>query len=159
LSVHLAQVLQQKKGTKPASSQIQNEGPSHANKELGKKIIALEKQGWMATKKKDLTALNRLFAEEYVEVGSLGGRGKAETLRHIQDELTLTEYSMDDFRVIPVSPDVVLLTYKVEEMGSVNGRELPGQPAYASSLWVNRRGQWKNILYQATPGKRESTAQ
>ena len=57
------------------------------NKALEEKIVALEKQGWEAIKKKDWTALGSLMTEDFVDVGEVGIRGRSAAIDDLKANL------------------------------------------------------------------------
>jgi hypothetical protein len=122
------------------------------NKALEEKIVAQEKQGWEAIKKKDWTALGRLMAEDFVEVGEMGIRGKLEAIEDLKANLTLTEYAMEEVKVLELSKDAGLVTYRLVQKGSYKGQDLPSK-ANCSAAYVRRGGKWLNISFQQTAAK------
>jgi len=89
------------------------------------KIVSLEKQGWEAIKKKDWNALGGIMTEEFVEVGKMGIRGKSEALQDLN--LILTEYAMEQVKVLELSKDAALLAYQLVQKGSYKGQDLPSK--------------------------------
>jgi len=122
------------------------------NKALEEKIVALEKQGWEAIKKKDWTALGSLMTEDFVEVGEMGIRGKLEAIQDLKANLTLTEYAMEQVKVLELSKDAALVTYRLVQKGSYKGQDLPSK-ASCSAAYVRRGGKWLNISFQQTAAK------
>ena len=121
-------------------------------KALEEKIVALEKQGWEAIKKKDWTALGSLMTEDFVEVGEMGIRGKLEAIQDLKANLTLTEYAMEQVKVLELSKDATMVTYRLVQKGSYQGQDLPSK-ANCSAAYVRRGGRWLNISFQQTAAK------
>ncbi len=121
---------------------------SHPAKGVNERIVALEKEGWEAIKKKDWNALGALMTENFVMVDEDGiVSGKSEVLKALAD-LNITDYAMEDTKVVTLDKDAALLTYKVTQRGTYKGQDLPSKPYYASSVYVKRGGKWLNALYQ-----------
>lgn len=122
------------------------------NKVVEEKIISLEKQGWEAIKKKDWNALGGIMTEDFVEVGEMGIRGKSEALQDLKANLILTEYAMEQVKVLELSKDAALLAYQLVQKGSYKGQDLPSK-IICSAAYVRRGGKWLNIFFQETPAK------
>jgi hypothetical protein len=123
-----------------------------SNKELEDKIVSLEKQGWEAIKKKDWSALSSLMTEDFVEVGEMGIRGKSEALQDLKANLNITDYSMENVKLLGLSKDAALLTYQLVQKGSYKGQDLPPK-MNCSAAYTRRGGKWLNISFQQTPAK------
>ncbi len=122
------------------------------NKALAEKIVALEKQGWESIKNKDWNGLSSLMTEDFVEVGDMGIRGKSAAIEDLKANFTLTEYSMEDAKVLELGKDAGLVTYHLVQKGSYKGQDLPSK-ANCSAAYVRRGGKWLNISFQQTAAK------
>ena len=122
------------------------------NKALEEKIVALEKQGWEAIKKKDWTALGSVMTEDFVKVGEMGIRGRSAAIEDLKANLTLTEYGMEEVNVLELSKDATMVTYRLVQKGSYKGQDLPSK-ASCSAAYVRRGGKWLNISFQQTAAK------
>lgn len=83
-------------------------------------------------------ALERIVADEFVEFGS---SGRTYTKREVIDQMLAhpnVTVSLLDFRVVALSPDVALATYRTA--GSLR-----------SSLWRRDRDLWRIVFHQGTP--------
>jgi len=129
-------------------------------------IIAKEKAGWDAFKKKDADAFGKLMTADYVEVLDRGVTDKAQSIADMKD-FDLTDVSYSDWKMTPIDKDAVLLTYKVTVKGKYKGEDIPQGPYYEASAYVNRNGEWLAIYYQETlsakmppppPAKKESSS-
>jgi uncharacterized protein DUF4440 len=122
------------------------------NKALEEKIVALEKKGWEAITKKDWNGLSSLLAEDFVEVGEMGIRGKSAAIEDLKANFTLKEYSMEDAKVLELGKDAGLLVYQPVQKGSYQGQDLPSK-TNCSAAYVRRGGKWLNISFQQTAAK------
>jgi hypothetical protein len=122
------------------------------NKALEEKIVAQEKQGWEAIKKKGWIVLGSLMTEDFVEVGEMGIRGELEAIEDLKANLTLTEYAMEEVKVLELSKDAVMVTYRLVQKGSYKGQDLPSK-ANCSAAYVRRGGKWLNTSFQQTAAK------
>jgi len=113
-------------------------------------VIRQEKAAFEALKNKDKKTYADLMADEMTVISADEGMlDKAATLKSFDSE-TLSTYSLNDVSGINVAPNVILLTYKLHIKTALAGKPHEGN-FFVSSLWVNRGGVWKNILYPETP--------
>src|SRR5712692_8852519 len=73
-------------------------------------IIAKEKAGWDAVKKKDWDAFGKLLASDYIQVLDDGVYDKAGTLSAIKD-FELSDFTLSDWKSIPIDKDAMIITY------------------------------------------------
>ena len=76
---------------------------------MERQIIAKEREGLDALKTGDLERFGNLTADEAVLVDAHGPASKAEVLKNVAG-FTLTEYSMEDMRFVPISPETGLIS-------------------------------------------------
>jgi hypothetical protein len=57
-------------------------------------------------------------------------------------------YSLADFHVKMLTPDVALVTYKVNLKATFRGVQYAQRPFYIGSVWARRQGQWKDVFYE-----------
>jgi hypothetical protein len=106
---------------------------SKANDEsLKQQIVAKEREGLDALKIGNVQAFADLTAEEAVFVDAAGLATKAEVVKNVAG-FTLTDYSMEDVRFVPLSAESGLISYKIHERGVSHGHEFAAQ-AYISSI-------------------------
>jgi hypothetical protein len=126
---------------------------------LEEQIVALEKQIWEAIKKKDWAALSSFLTENLRQVSDTGLAEKSEVIKELKANYTLMDYTLQEVRVVELSREAALITYKAVENASHKGQGWKSQAAYHSSIWVQRDGQWQTVLHQVTPVKPETAAQ
>jgi hypothetical protein len=105
---------------------------------------------WGAIKNKDKKAYADLLADDYqgVEIDGKGERNKV----HAVDELlesNIFNYSLWGFKLIPASPDAVMLIYEVNMVFPPRS-QVRFSRVYISELWLKRAGEWKEVHYQET---------
>jgi len=115
-------------------------------------VVNNECAAFEAVKRRDKTKYSDLMADEMIVISVDAGRfDKKEALKSFDSE-ALSDYSLKDVRGVEVTKDVVLLTYTLYIKTSLAGK--PHQEdCLVSSLWANRGGVWKNVLYQETSSK------
>ena len=100
--------------------------------------------------KKDLDTMKRLMTDDHLAILASGVRQtKAEHLKTLPD-LQLTEYTMHEVKTTQPAKGVVIVTYRGSIKGTYKGKELPAS-VMVTSTWVDRNGQWAEVLYQETP--------
>lgn len=112
-------------------------------------IIELEKKTWELAKTKRLDEFRKLLVPEYRTIY----QGKIWNLdENIKDlmQSDIKSYSLSDTLVTFPVKDTAILTYRLDAVTVVNGKELK-DPLYCSSVWVNIGGQWKGAVYVESP--------
>jgi ketosteroid isomerase-like protein len=121
-----------------------------ADKDLGKQLLALEKQYWQAMKDRDADTAMRLTDDTCIVAGAQGiGAMPARAIAGMLKDAPYTVRSFrldDDVQVQRISDDVAILAYKVHEELTVDGKPVTLDAADAST-WVKRNGQWVCALH------------
>jgi hypothetical protein len=115
---------------------------------LQEQIVAKEREGLEALKTGNLETFANLTAEEAVFVDAAGPATKAEVMKNVAG-FTLTDYSIEDVRFVPLSANSGLISYKIHEKGVSHGHEFAAQ-VYVSSIWAERAGKWVCLFSQET---------
>jgi hypothetical protein len=118
---------------------------------LKQQIVAKEREGLDALKIGNVEAFANLTAEEAVFVDAAGLATKSEVVKNVVG-FTLTDYSMEDVRFVPLSAESGLISYKIHEKGASHGHEFAAQ-AYISSIWAERAGKWVCLFSQETAAR------
>jgi hypothetical protein len=95
-------------------------------------------------------ALGDLLADEFLEFGSSGRRfTKSQIVEALVGEAAEEpRFSLADFSLLVLAPDVVLATYRAEARGVDPS---PPRHSWRSSVWVLRSGRWQLLFHQGTP--------
>jgi hypothetical protein len=120
---------------------------------LADRLIKLEKQSWVAWQKHDTRFYQRFLSDDHVEVGFAGPGGKANVIKGVESGCTVKSYDTKGYKVTQLGPDTALVTYWASQDTLCGGQPVPS-PVWVSSLYVRRKGQWLNAVYQqsAVPG-------
>ncbi len=113
-------------------------------------ILHLERAVWSALASGDLEADARLLADDFLGVYSSGFAGKEAHTGQLQDGPTVAAYELSEARLLELSKDVVLLSYRanwVRQKGRGVGEV---ETMYITSIWRHNDGEWKNIFSQDT---------
>jgi tetratricopeptide (TPR) repeat protein len=88
-------------------------------------------------------------AGQYLDLNGVGG--KAQYIKVIiENNCTVTTYSLDNTKVTMLSDDVALLTYRYAH-DAVCGGNREASPLWASTLYVKRVGKWLIAFHQEIP--------
>src|SRR2546429_194229 len=112
-------------------------------------IIAKEKAGWDAIKKKDWDALGKMLASDFIDVEDDGVYDKAGSIASLKD-FDLSDITYSDWKMLTIDKDAVVLTYNLNPKATYKGQAIPPGPYHAAAAYVNRDGEWLGIYYQQT---------
>jgi hypothetical protein len=87
---------------------------------LEQQIVAKEREGLDALKTGNLELFGHLTADDAVLVDAHGPASKAQVLKNVAG-FSLTDYSLEDVRFVPLSAKSGLITYKLTEKGISHG--------------------------------------
>ena len=112
-----------------------------------------EKQGWEAFKNKDRNAFSAIATDDYTAViaDGNGERDLKGTLDSMK-EITISSYTLSDFRLTLIGANAALLRYKATASYTIGTQAISGKLA-VSDIWVKRGSQWKSLRYQETEMK------
>jgi len=114
-------------------------------------LVALETQVWDALRRGDVADDARLLAADFVGVYPSGFAGRSDHAGQLDGGPTVGEFQLCDARMIELTEDHVMLSYRAEFQRLVAGVPQPSQSMYVSSLWSRRAGAWVNVFSQDTP--------
>lgn len=113
-------------------------------------IKRIEIEWGEAFERRDMTALERFMADEYVVTDPLGNvRSKAESLAAIESNEVLFESTKSDNVHVRVNGDTAIVTGRSTFRGRYKGWSMCGQYQYTDVL-VKRGGYWKAVSSHIT---------
>jgi len=115
-------------------------------------IRAQESKGLEALRTGDLTAFARSTADDALFIDPHGIATKAEVMKNVA-EFRLTDFTMENVRLIPTSADSGIIAYSLTEKGVSHGHEFTVK-AYISSLWAKHNGEWYCRFSQETAARK-----
>jgi hypothetical protein len=115
----------------------------------------LEKQVLTALKNRDIATLQSLLKEDYVELIGPERMTKAEVLKSLAPS-RITDYALEDVRLVRLGRDTAILAYKLVPKGSLDEKGPFASAAYVSSTWVRQEMGWLSAFRQWTPLGKES---
>jgi len=118
-------------------------------------LISKEKQSWEAWQKRDGKFFANFLSDDHVEVGSSGLAGKDAIVSFVGSPMCKVEsYKVDKFKVVFFRRDLAVVNYFAEQDTTCNGEKVPS-PAWASSVYIKRKGRWFNALYQQSAATKQ----
>jgi hypothetical protein len=140
---------QQPAATKPPPATKQSPNTS-AQADLSELLQANIRAMWTAFRDKKKQAYAEYIWDDYqaVEEDGDGERNKLRVLREV-DQSVVSDYSLQLFRLDPISPEAALVTYE-NVIQFPRGAGLRFEKIFVSEIWVKRHSQWKAWRYQAT---------
>ncbi|WP_197532268.1 nuclear transport factor 2 family protein [Symmachiella macrocystis] len=121
---------------------------------LQKTLLTQESKLIEAIKQQDQATLKMLLSEETFAVTYDGGRQTGQEILRSLEHVTITSYTVTDVKLVQVSPDVGILTYKFRWKGNHGDKKIPLTTVFATSTWALRDGEWRSVFYQETPVKK-----
>ena len=123
-------------------------GQTKRNNSVEAQIVALEKSAFEAWKNKDKAFFEEHMSEagQYLDLNGVGG--KAQYVKAIIDNnCTVSRYSLDNTKVTMLSKDVALLTYRYAHNVVCEGQP-EASPLWATTVYVKRGGKWLIAFHQ-----------
>jgi hypothetical protein len=114
-------------------------------------FLALETQVWEALCRGDAAADGRLLSEDFLGVYPSGFANRADHVGQLADGPTVVDFELFDARLMVLSDDDVMLSYRAECHEITAGQRSERETMYISSLWCRRSGAWVNVFSQDTP--------
>jgi ketosteroid isomerase-like protein len=109
---------------------------------LDSTILALERRGWEAVKRKDARAVFDLGGGSFVYVQPTGmQRMSMATAPNAFAECETRSYGIDSATVTRVGANGAVLTYRLTLDQTCGGEKVPS-PWYVTEVWEQRKGQW-----------------
>ena len=99
--------------------------------------------------KGDADTIERLLADDQIAILGYGPpESKADQLKKLAD-LKFENASLHNIKPVPISKDVVAVSYKVVRKGTFQGKALTPE-VYALAVWAKRHSKWQQVTYQET---------
>ena len=110
-------------------------------------LLANEERLLLTAVRSSPDALSSLIADDFFEIGSSGKiYTKQEVIEVLKNEPAF-EGTISDFRTVPLTKEIVLVTYRMEEIKKTPS---PSRTSARSSIWKKVSGEWKIIFHQGT---------
>jgi hypothetical protein len=113
-----------------------------------------EKASWDAYKNKDRKAYEALLSDDFTAVLADGkGEHSRQAVIDSMNEITIHSYTLSDFKITRLGPDVALLRYTAATNVTFGGGKPMDAKLAVGDIWVRRGGVWKSLRYQETEVK------
>lgn len=132
------------------SAPAKTEGEAKADA-LTEAVMAVETKAWDAWKNRDAKAIEAVMTPDFAYVGATGRYDHAGSIKTWSEpKCEGNGYTFSEPKVISVTPDVALATYKADVKGKCDGK--PNTPAVWVASFNKKDGDsWKNAFYTDVP--------
>src|SRR5690349_17669432 len=120
-------------------------------------IQAKETAIWQAVKDENVKAFESALDPEFVSVYPAGVQHRQDEVANVP-KIVLKRFTLSDWKTTRVSPDVVMVTYKVECECGTHERDFSGTYR-ASSTWHRRAGRWASVFHTEFPVEQTTAAE
>src|SRR5438132_3218958 len=137
-----------------------NAGPASGSAKVEQEIRTLEHEWFDSYVRGNRAAFDRMVAENAVMTYGNGKVGnKSEAIAEIKAPADASYSLTSDDVQVRLYGDTAIVTGRVTEKGTFNGRSLNSQSRY-TDVWVRRNGRWQVVAAQSTrlPQERPSAA-
>jgi len=110
--------------------------------------IGKETAMWQAVKDKKMDAFSAGLDSTFVGVYADGLHNRDTEVAQVRSA-NLKDFHLSDLTVHRLSPQVVLLTYKVGVNGESGGKDVSGT-YWVASVWQMRGRQWRTMIHTET---------
>jgi ribonuclease HI len=91
--------------------------------------------------------IESMLADSFIEIGCSGKvYNKAQIIKALQEEASAVIYKIENFRIIPLTEDIVLAAYTALR----NAEREQTEGSLRSSIWQFNEGVWKMVFHQGT---------
>jgi ketosteroid isomerase-like protein len=138
-------------GQEPAEKKSPGQGKGAGSGTIEQQIKDLEKQWTDAELKHDAEALDRILADDIVEIDSTGQvQTKAEDLADLKSgESKLESMSVENMKV-RVFGNAVVVNGHYTMKGTYKGKDISGEGRF-TDVFTKRQGRWQCVSTQMTP--------
>jgi hypothetical protein len=114
-------------------------------------FVALERRVWQALVEGDIDADKQLLDPRFLGVYASGFATRDEHAAQLNDGPVAATFVIGESRLLPLAPDVVLLSYRASFTRPIASGTQALQTMYVSSIWRLTGGNWLNIFSQDAP--------
>ncbi len=120
---------------------------------LLEELFKLEKSSWEMMKTRDVASIRKYATADFLWIFSDGSRVHSRDVDKYLQNYELASYTMSEAEVITFDDQAAVLVYKLTYVGGNKGEKHVSTTVWASSTYVKRGSDWKEILYQETLAK------
>ena len=121
-----------------------------SEKDVIRQVIKLEERVWKAAEQRNAKRFAELVPPDAIMIFRGGMVRQPEYLAGMAGR-TVGHSEIRGMQGFMPNPNIVILIYTTERLGSENGRRFPEATVMESTTWVKRGKRWAAILNQETP--------
>ena len=127
--------------------------PRISKAQLQKQLAAIETKFWEGWAKSDVKPFKTYIAADAIMVGENGTQDKETIVKAIEaGGCEVRSYDLSDFKLVSVTRDTAVLTYKGNQDATCGGEVVP-RTVWISSVYVRRGGRWLAVAHQETAAR------
>ena len=113
-------------------------------------FVALERRAWQALTDGNSHADAKMLDAQFLGIYASGFASREDHAAQLAHGPIVASYSIHEPRLLPLAPDVVMLSYRASfsRPGGANAGMV--HIMYISSIWRHRDGVWLNVFSQDT---------
>lgn len=132
----------------PAAAEDVTDAARHRT--LVQTLTGYEREAWATYARRDVVNAPARLAADYSDLQADGTvLDRAGHVAFVPDA-DLASWTLDQFRVFRLSPDVALVTYRARSRENTATGPGPESVAWITSGWARRGGRWLNVFYRET---------
>ncbi len=126
------------------------EGRADVRKDVRKEVEKAKQVLQAAFKSRDANVIRQRTTADHLSITTLYQfLSQADQLKALSD-YKFSSYKIAGLQVIPLTKDVVQLTFRADIEGTFRGKQMPSKVRVVET-WVRRDGKWLQASYQTTP--------
>lgn len=130
---------------------VSSHARSAGNDLLEQRLIAFEKDSWVAWQRQDPAFWEKFLSADHIEIWPTGAVGKQDVIGGIRKKVcTVRSWTADHFTFRRLDPDTAVLVYKATQDTVCGATQVPS-PVWATSIFELRDGRWVNVYYSHVP--------
>ena len=110
-------------------------------------LIALEKGGWEAWKRKDAQTFASMLADDFYDIYLSGEVAGKKQLMDGFTDADLLDYRLSNFHAVDLSKESIVLVYRAHVKGRVKAKVME-YDVDVTSAWAIRGGRWMSVFYR-----------
>ena len=116
---------------------------------LQEKLVAIENKVFEAFKNKDGEGFKNMIAKDCWMIDPSGMSDVDQSVAMMAD-YDIKSFSMENYKLVRLSQNVAALTYTAHVTASYKGQDMPPNPSYVATVYVNHNGKWIPSFHQET---------
>jgi hypothetical protein len=133
-------------GASPAMAAMNGDPTTEAS------LMKMENELSQGDVARDPAPFTKYLDDDIIALGpGWSDRGKAAVVKEIQTSpCTTSNPTLTGFTYKWLLPEMVLVSYTLNQTETCNGKTMPGGDQHANSLWQRKNGKWLAVFHQTT---------